>query len=152
MSATTATQAAAAPTPAEVYLHALELTLNLAVSQHQAGFLAEAEQLYRGILQTEPEQPQASHNLGLLLAQMQRLDEGLPYLESALAAKPESARYWLSYIEALILDGQVDLARERLAFAREHGLEGEGADALQARLAAAELKSGAEGKAVEIAQ
>lgn len=134
MSATTATQAITTPSPAEVYLHALELTLNLAVSQHEAGFLAEAEQLYRGILKTEPEQPQASHNLGLLLAQMQRLDEALPYLETALAAKPESARYWLSYIEALELDGQRELARERLAFAREHGLEGEDADALQARL------------------
>jgi len=134
MSATTATQAITAPSPTEVYLHALELTLNLAVSQHEAGFFTEAEQLYRGILQTEPDQPQASHNLGLLLAQTQRVGECLPHLETALAAKPESARYWLSYIEALILDGQTDLARERLAFACEHGLEGADANALQARL------------------
>ena len=137
MTATTVAQSKFAPSPEQVFQQALQLTLQLAVEHHQAGQMAEAEQLYRGILNAEPEQPQANHNLGLLLLQMAQPAAGLPYLEAALAAKPESERYWLSYIDALAQDGQADLAQERLAFARAHGLEGEGVDALAARLGAA---------------
>jgi hypothetical protein len=51
-------------------------------------------------------------------------------LEVALAAKPESERYWLSYIDALAQDSQTGRAQEMLAFGREHGLEGDAVEAL----------------------
>ena len=118
---------------------ALELTLKMAVHRHQAGDVSGASQLYRVILDVVPEQPQANHNLGLLLLQIGHPAAGLPHLEAALAAKPESERYWLSYIDALAQAGQKELAQTRLAFAREHGLAGDEADTLQARLDPAAL-------------
>ena len=100
--------------------------------------MSEAEVLYRGILIGEPEQPQANHNLGILLFQQQQPAAGLPHLEAALTAKPESERYWLSYLDALALVGQTELALQMLAFGREHGLEGNAVDALAEALVAGE--------------
>jgi len=134
MTATAVAPTAPALNLEQAYQHALQLTLQLAVSHHQAGRMAEAEQLYRGVLRVQPEQPQASHNLGLLLLQAQQPAAALPHLETALAAKPESERYWLSYLDALVQDGQTELARERLAFACGHGLAGTEVEALAAML------------------
>ena len=128
----TAAQAESATSAEQSYQQALQLTLRLAVSHHESDRLDEAEQLYRGILATEPGQPQASHNLGLLLLQLHQPAAALPHLEAALAAKPGSERYWLSYIDALRKDGQFVLARERLALARKHGLQGDALEALPA--------------------
>lgn len=136
MTAPAAAQSKPARNAEHAYQQALQLILQLAVSHQEAGRTLEAEQLYRGILRGEPGQPQANHNLGQLLLGLQQPAAGLTYLEAAVAAKPESERYWLSYIDALAQDGQTALARERLAFAGEHGLEGEAAQALTARLTA----------------
>ena len=114
----------------QAYQQALQQMLQLAVSHHQAGRLADAEQLYQGILQGEPGQALANHNLGVLMTQRQHPEDGLPHLELALAAEPESQRYWLSYIDALALAGQNELGRQMLTFAKEHGLEGIEAEAL----------------------
>ncbi|MBE0621502.1 MAG: tetratricopeptide repeat protein [Burkholderiales bacterium] len=147
MTATTAAQCAPAPNPDEAYQQALQLTLQLAVGYHRADRLQEAEQLYRDILQGAPEHAEANHNLGILLLEIDQPAAGLAYFEAALAAKPESQRYWLSYIDALIRADQRALARERLAFAREHGLEGDAVEALAAILDAGQpavTPSGAE--------
>jgi len=127
-------QSEPAPSVEQVYRQALQSILQTAVSHHQAGRMPEAEQFYRAVLQSEPEQPQANHNLGLMLLQMRQPAAALPYLEIALAAEPESARHWLSYLDALAQDGQSELARERLAYAREHGLEGAEVETLAAML------------------
>jgi uncharacterized protein HemY len=114
----------------QAYQQALQQTLQLAVSLQGAGQMQTAGQVYRAILQAEPEHPQANHNLGMLLVHMQQPAAGLPHFEAALAAKPESERYWLSYIDALEQDGQTELARQMLAFGRQHGLEGDAVEAL----------------------
>lgn len=136
MTATTAAQCAPATSPDEAYQQALQLTLRLAVGHHQADRLQEAEQLYRGILQGAPEHAEANHNLGILLLEIDQPTAGLAHFEAALAANPQSQRYWLSYIEGLIRADQSALARERLAFAREHGLEAGVAEAPAAMLQA----------------
>ncbi len=64
MNDTMTSQSEPALSPEHAYQRALQLTLHLAVSHHQAGRMPEAEQLYRAILQGEPEHPQANHNLG----------------------------------------------------------------------------------------
>ena len=48
----------------------LDAALRQAVAHHQAGRLSEAEDLYRAILQAQPGQPDANHNLGVLAAQV----------------------------------------------------------------------------------
>lgn len=141
MADTTTSQSESAQYAEQAYQNGLLQTLRLAVGYHQSGRMAEAEQLYRGILQGEPEQPQANHNLGLLMLQKQQPVEGLPHLEAALAAKPDSERYWLSYIDALALAGQTERALEMLAFGREHGLEGSSVEALAELLNASQPMS-----------
>ena len=139
MTDTTISQSELALSAEQAYEQALQTTLQMATSHHLAGQIAQAAQLYRAVLQALPEQPQANHGLGLLLLETERPAEALPHLEAALAAKPESELYWLGYIDALAQNGQSELARERLAFARQHGLEGDAANALAARLSAARM-------------
>jgi len=136
MIATTAASSKPALSAEQAYQQALQVTLQLAVRHHQDDQLQEAGQLYRSILQGEPDHPEANHNLGILMLEMAQPAEGLAHLEAALAARPESQRYWLSYLYALVHSGQTELARERLAFAREHGLEGAAAQALAVTLEA----------------
>lgn len=135
MSDTNIAQSESAQFAQQAYQQALQQMLQLAASHHQAGRLADAEQLYRGILQEEPGQALANHNLGVLMTQRQHPEDGLPHLELALAAEPESQRYWLSYIDALALAGKTELGREMMTFAKEHGLEGIEAETLAGVLA-----------------
>lgn len=80
----------------------VDSALERAIAHHQEGQLAEAEQLYRAVLQTEPGQAFANHNLGLLLGETGLHAAALPYFEAALEVGPDVAQFWLSYIEALL--------------------------------------------------
>lgn len=50
----------------------IEEALRQAVSFHQAGRLADAEKLYRAIIQVRPGHPEANYNLGALAVQVGR--------------------------------------------------------------------------------
>lgn len=113
----------------------LQQAIRQAVACHQTGQLKEAEHLYRAILQVQPQNPDANHNLGLLAVQMQQPAAGLRYFNAALEASPETERYWLSYIDALIQAGETASARQLLARGQQHGLHGDAVNALAARLA-----------------
>src|SRR5207244_13082936 len=65
--------------------------LSLAVQQHQAGNLQQAEQLYRQILQMDPNQPDALHLFGLIAGQVGRNDLAVEYIGRALRLKPDYA-------------------------------------------------------------
>ena len=112
----------------------LEVALRQAVAHHQAGRLQEAERLYRGILQAQPDHPDANHNLGVLAVQAKQPAAGLPHFKIALESVPNRGQYWLSYIDALIRAGQIDAARQVLAQGRQRGLQGEAVEALAERL------------------
>lgn len=117
-------------------LPALQVTLQLAVHHHNFGQLHEAARLYCEVLHSQPAHAPASHNLGLLMLQLDLPEAALVHLEAALAQKPESQRYWLSYIEALDRLGQTALARQMLALGQRHGLDGDEVEALADALAA----------------
>ncbi len=59
--------------------------LRAAKAHHQAGQLAEAEQLYRRILQADPRQAEALHLLGLIAHQVGRRDVAIDYMTAAIA-------------------------------------------------------------------
>lgn len=101
---------------------------------YRAGQLEAAETVYRAVLQAEPRHPLANYQLGLLILRGQPGEAALPYLLTALEASPETADYWLAYIDALLQAGRRDSARDILALGRAHGLEGEAVDHLAARL------------------
>lgn len=107
-----------------------------AVKLQLAGDLTGAERLYRGLLAAQPRHAAANHCLGMLQVQLGRPADGLSFLFSALEASPQTADYWLGYLEALLLAGQIGGATAALAIARERGLTGESVENFAKRLAA----------------
>ena len=122
--------------------HATTLTIDQALQQavahHQAGRFQDAERLYRAILKTQPNHPDANHNLGVLAVQVQQPTASLPHFKAALEANPNQGQYWLSYIDALIQTGQTDAGRYVLEQGRQQGLQGDAIDVLDAQLSEGE--------------
>lgn len=114
----------------------LEQVLLQAINHHQAGRLEIAEDLYRTILEVQPQHPQANYQLGLLAVQMNQAESGLPHFVAALQAQPEQVHHWLSYIDALIQSDEIEIARQFLALGRQHGLQGDAVEVLAAQLGA----------------
>ena len=108
----------------------LDEALQQAVAHHQARRLPEAEQLYRAILQAQPNQPDANHNLGVLARQVGQHAAGLPYLKTALDTNPSREQYVLSYAEALLATGQAGEALNVLQAAMQRGLNTQALQAL----------------------
>jgi len=65
--------------------------MDLAWQHFQKGRLHEAEELYLQILQTDPDQVDALHLLGVIAAQAGRNDRAVDYLSAALRLKPDFA-------------------------------------------------------------
>ena len=70
---------------------ALAAALAEATALHHADRLREAESAYRKILAQTPQQPEALHQLGLLLAGTGRRDDGVAMIEQAVAVRPRYA-------------------------------------------------------------
>jgi tetratricopeptide (TPR) repeat protein len=60
--------------------------MNQAVAHHQTGRLAEAEAIYRAVLQDEPRHPHALHLLGVIAHQAGRHEEAIDLIGRALAS------------------------------------------------------------------
>jgi tetratricopeptide (TPR) repeat protein len=63
--------------------------LQRAISHHQAGQMAEAEQLYRQILQQQPQNADALSLLGVVACQQEKLEPGIALYRQALAIRPD---------------------------------------------------------------
>ncbi|MDB2377360.1 tetratricopeptide repeat protein [Luminiphilus sp.] len=104
----------------------MELTIEQALQQgitaHKEGKLQEAERLYRAVLQSQPLNPDANHNLGLIAVTVNKADAALPLLKTALEANPKIEQFWLSYIDALIEEQQFDNAKQVLEQAKTQGV------------------------------
>ena len=122
----------------------MELTVDQAlqkgVAAHKAGNLKEAEKLYRAILNTRQNHPDANHNLGVIAVRAGKVLEALPHFKKALEAKPNTEQFWISYIETLIKLGQLNDARQIFQKGKTFGLRGDKIDLLKAKLS---NKSGA---------
>ena len=107
----------------------MELTLNQALQQavaaHKEGRLQDAERLYRAILQTQANHPDANHNLGVLAVAVGKPLEALPFFKQALEANSEVEQFWLSYIDALIKVGRFRDAKQVLVDAQQSGVPAE---------------------------
>jgi len=67
--------------------------LALALQYHQSGALAQAEELYRQILQANPDHADAHHMLGVLASQTGRTDLAIASIRQALILNPLAADY-----------------------------------------------------------
>ena len=86
--------------------------LQQAVSHHRAGALAQAESRYRQVLALDERQPDATHNLGAVLAQQGKLSDALPFLLRALDLEAGRPKYWSVCIDTLVAAGRLDRAVE----------------------------------------
>ena len=116
----------------------MELTIEQALQQgvaaHKEGKLQDAERLYRAILQSQLNHPDANHNLGVLAVSVNRADAALPLFKVALEANPEIEQFWLSYIDALIKEKQFDNAKQILEQAKKQGVDGDRLKTFEAQL------------------
>ena len=60
---------------------AIANTLSLAIENHKEGNLEEARVLYRTILNSNPDHPDANHNMGILLSQLNKNEEAISILK-----------------------------------------------------------------------
>jgi protein O-GlcNAc transferase len=89
---------------------AIQEAFDLARSHHQAGRLAEAEQLYRQVLARQPHHADALHLLGMLNHQAGQNAIGVELLRQAIALNPESPLVHYNLANALKSDGKLDEA------------------------------------------
>lgn len=101
---------------------------------HRAGHIQQAKRLYRDILHTYPNQPNANYNLGIIELEGRRVDVSLTLFKAALEATPHQAQYWLSYIGALIQAGRYEDAQLVLSYGLQAGLSGQEVESLAAML------------------
>ena len=108
--------------------------LTKGVEMHKAGQLDLAKQLYASVIQSEPRQADANHNLGVIEIDTGNIKEAIPLLKIALEENPENAQYWISSIDALIRLEEFDDARRMLDQAKERGAQGQEFDQLKQTL------------------
>jgi protein O-GlcNAc transferase len=101
MTSDTSPQQLVTPPVNQALEQALEQVMQMAAGYHHAGQHQEAKELYRGILEIQPNHADANHNLGLLAWQSDGPSAGLAYLATALQAQPLEEPYWYSYLDAL---------------------------------------------------
>ena len=115
----------------------MELTIEQALQQgiaaHREGKIQDAERLYRAILQSQPLNPDANHNLGLIAVSVNKTEAALPLFKTALKASPKIEQFWLSYIDALIKDNQINNAKRVIKKAKKKGFSSVKLDALAAK-------------------
>ena len=112
----------------------IEQGLQQGVTAHKEGKLEEAERLYRAILQSQPEHPEANHNLGVIAVSVNRADVALTLFKTALEANPKIEQFWLSYIDALIKEKHFENAKLVIEQAKTQGVAKEKLNILETQL------------------
>ncbi|WP_322089295.1 tetratricopeptide repeat protein [Burkholderia sp. BCC1999] len=94
--------------------------LNAALAHHQAGRLDDARVLYEAIRRDAPDQPDATHFLGLLACQLGQFPAGLALMERAVALRADPV--YLNNLGNMLrahgrLDDAIDAYRRAIALA-----------------------------------
>ena len=113
-------------------------TLDQGLELHQAGAFAEAEQVYRSVLDQDPEAFTPLHMLGVLRAQQGHPEQGADLIRQALRLSPDVATAWFnranilagigryhealnSYDRAIELSGEATVRHHRARLLLENG-------------------------------
>jgi tetratricopeptide (TPR) repeat protein len=92
-----------------------------AIACQRAGHAAEAEAIYRRVIDAQPGLAVANHNLAVLLAQRGDIAAALPFFARAVTEEPGQEIYWLSHARGLIAGGHAEEAVALLDHARARG-------------------------------
>ena len=85
-------------------------TLESAIAQHQAGRLQQAANLYRQILQTAPEHPDALHLLGTIAQQTGHPQAAIELIRKAIHCQADNPLYHFNLSTTYLLNGQPEQA------------------------------------------
>ena len=99
----------------------VDITLEHAISAHEAGDLVTAGEKYLEILNLEPNHPDAHHNFGLIALKMDEQAMAVQFFKNAIEANPNIKEYWVSCINTLIELKDVQNAQIALDKAKEVG-------------------------------
>jgi len=61
----------------------LDQALQKGIEAQRAGNIQEANRFYAAILRTQPDHPEANHNMGVLAIHVNKTEEALPFFERA---------------------------------------------------------------------
>ena len=106
----------------------IEQALQQALAAQVEGKLQDAERLYRAILQSQPKNPAANHNLGLIAVSVNKADAALPLFKTALEGDPKIEQYWLNYVQALVKAEKFELAEDIIDQGKARGVPAEKLD------------------------
>ena len=112
----------------------IDQALLKAVELHQEGKLQVAEGLYKAILQIQPKHPDANHNLGVLAVSLNNRAAALSLFKTALEVSPNEGQFWISYIDALIKEKQLENASNAILKAKKAGLSAKAIATLEVQL------------------
>jgi tetratricopeptide (TPR) repeat protein len=90
--------------------HAIEAYFQSGARLHSAGRLAEAEQVYRGVLAEAPRHADSLHMLGVLASQCGQPEAALACIDQAIAIRPSAAMYHVNRAAALLALRRLDAA------------------------------------------
>jgi tetratricopeptide (TPR) repeat protein len=88
----------------------IDQAIQLALQNHKAGQLAQAEKIYRQILEKIPEHADALHLLGTLTLQMGQTENAVDLIQHAVRVNPNAAEYCNNLGVALRSAGKLDEA------------------------------------------
>jgi len=109
-------------TETETFVADVAELIQEANSAQNSDDLKRAEQLYFQVLDADPLNPDANHNLGILYLSVNLSKQALPLLRTALESHPEFEHYWVSYFHGLCYNRQFAEGRAILAAGKENGL------------------------------
>ena len=102
----------------------LEEAISLAILVQKSEHLAQANELYRRVIEVAPNHPRAVHYAGVLAHQQGRRDEALALIERSLVLEPDQAD-WHSNLGIILqsngqLEGAMDAYRRAIAINPSH--------------------------------
>ena len=83
-------------------------SLALAVERHRAGDFDGAGQIYRSVLELDPNQADALHLLGVIAFQRGRYAEAVQHIRKAISINGAEAGFYLNLAHALKARGDLD--------------------------------------------
>ena len=99
----------------------VDITLEHAISAHEAGNLVLAGEKYLEVLNLDPNHPDANHNFGLIALKMDEQAMAIQFFKNAIESNPSIKEYWVSCINTLIELKDVKNAQIALDKAKEVG-------------------------------
>jgi len=87
----------------------------LARACEAAGSLEEAREAYQRLLALVPDHVEALRGLALVLRRVGQTDQAVPLLQQATELSPNQAPGWADLAETLVLNNQIDMARQAMA-------------------------------------